>query len=74
VLREVKPTWGELYAYPQVSEWAMDDVFFNVDDWLAQEVAQEFAIPVICGNGHEQAHWHVEYRVRHHRRLRLTTS
>jgi HK97 family phage major capsid protein len=54
-LREVVPTHGELYAYPQVSEWALDDMFFNVEAWLAEEVAQEFAIQegdaVIRGNG-----------------------
>lgn len=54
-LREVTPTMGELYAYPQASEWSLDDVFFNVESWLAEEVAQEFAIAegtaVISGNG-----------------------
>lgn len=55
LLREVTPTHGELYAYPQVSEWSLDDVFFNVEAWLADEVAQEFALQegdaVIRGNG-----------------------
>ena len=54
-LREVTPTHGELYAYPQVSEWSLDDVFFNVETWLSEEVAQEFALQegsaVISGNG-----------------------
>lgn len=54
-LREVTPTHGELYAYPQVSEWSLDDIFFNVESWLAEEVAQEFAyqegVAVISGNG-----------------------
>jgi HK97 family phage major capsid protein len=54
-LREAVPTHGELYAYPQASEWALDDMFFDVSAWLAQEVAQEFAIEegeaVISGNG-----------------------
>lgn len=54
-LREVVPTNGELYAYPQVSEWALDDIFFNVESWLTDEVAQEFAyqegLAVISGNG-----------------------
>lgn len=54
-LREVVPTHGELYAYPQVSEWALDDMFFNVESWLAEEVAQEFAyqegVAVISGSG-----------------------
>ncbi len=54
-LREITPTFGELYAYPQVSEWALDDMFFSVENWLAEEVAQEFAVQegtaVISGNG-----------------------
>jgi HK97 family phage major capsid protein len=54
-LREVVPTHGELYAYPQVSEWSLDDIFFNVESWLTDEVAQEFALQegaaVISGNG-----------------------
>ena len=54
-LREVTPTHGELYAYPQVSEWSLDDIFFDVSSWLAEEVAQEFAqqegTAVISGNG-----------------------
>lgn len=54
-LREVVPTHGELYALPQISEWAADDIFFNVENWLAEEVAQEFAyqegVAVISGDG-----------------------
>jgi HK97 family phage major capsid protein len=54
-LREVVPTFGELYAYPQASEWSLDDIFFNVEQWLADEVASEFAIAegdaVITGSG-----------------------
>lgn len=55
LLREVTPTRGELYAYPKASEWALDDIFFNVESWLAEEVAQEFAyqegVAVISGDG-----------------------
>lgn len=43
LLREIAPTMGELYAYPQTTEWALDDAFFNVGNWLAEEVAREFA-------------------------------
>lgn len=54
-LREITPTFGELYAYPQASEWSLDDMLFDVGDWLAQEVAQEFALQegaaVLTGNG-----------------------
>lgn len=54
-LRERAPTFGELYAYPQVSEWALDDIFFDVGAWLTEDVAMDFAqaegIAVISGNG-----------------------
>ena len=49
---------GELYAYPKASNWALDDVFFAVDQWLAEEVAQVFAEyegeAVIRGTGSDQ--------------------
>lgn len=54
-LREVAPTHGEIYAYPQVSEWSLDDIFFNVEAWLTESVARSFAkeegTAVISGNG-----------------------
>jgi HK97 family phage major capsid protein len=54
-LRERAPTHGELYAYPQVSEWSLDDVFFSVEGWLTEAVARQFAreegSAVITGNG-----------------------
>jgi len=54
-LRDVVPTFGELYAYPQVSEWALDDLGFNVENWLTENVADEFAYQegeaVIRGTG-----------------------
>lgn len=53
--RERAPTHGEIYAYPQVSNWALEDIPFNVESWLAEEVAETFAIEeataVISGNG-----------------------
>lgn len=53
-LRERAPTFGELYAYPQASEWSLDDIFFDVEGWLTGEVAEQFAIQeaeaVIRGN------------------------
>ena len=42
-LREIVPTFGELYAYPQVSEWSLDDIFFDVEGWLTDSVSEEFA-------------------------------
>lgn len=57
-LREITPTHGELYAYPQVSEWSLDDVFFNVESWLSESVGESFAVAeatsVLTGNGTNQ--------------------
>ncbi len=54
-LRQVTPTQGEIYAYPTVSEWSLDDIFFNVPEWLSNRVARSFAIEegdaVIRGDG-----------------------
>ena len=43
-LQQVIPTFGEQYCYPQVSELARDDVFFDIQGFLAEEVAQEMAL------------------------------
>jgi HK97 family phage major capsid protein len=57
-LREIAPTHGELYAYPQASEWSLDDIFFNVEGWLSEAVGESFAVAeataVISGNGTNQ--------------------
>jgi HK97 family phage major capsid protein len=54
-LREVAPTMGTVYAYPTASEESVQDIFFNVSDWLVQEAADEFAsaeaTAIISGNG-----------------------
>lgn len=42
-LFDIKPTMGELYANPQATQQMLDDVFFNVEQWLADEIATEFA-------------------------------
>jgi HK97 family phage major capsid protein len=52
-LRSQKPTWGELYAYPQVSEWSIQDLQFNVADWLTSDVAEGMAeaLSTVIWNG-----------------------
>lgn len=42
-LRNVKPTWGELYAYPQASNFSLEDIFFDVQAWLTQDIADGMA-------------------------------
>lgn len=54
-LTQVTPTWGEIYAFPFSSQWALDDIYFNVEDWLINNIAREFAkqenIAFTTGNG-----------------------
>lgn len=40
---DVSPAMGEVYANPQATQVMLDDVFFNAEQWLAEEVALEFA-------------------------------
>jgi HK97 family phage major capsid protein len=54
-LRERAPTWGELYAYPKASEHALQDVFFDVVNWITNDVAEgqavELSTVILSGNG-----------------------
>jgi HK97 family phage major capsid protein len=53
-LRVRTPKWGELYARPQATDWAVMDIP-RAEAWLAESVADEFisaeGIAVISGNG-----------------------
>src|SRR4051794_12940663 len=40
---EVVPASGELYANPAASQQMLDDAMFDVEKWLANEMATEFA-------------------------------
>jgi len=52
---EVAPTFGTIYAYPFATEESLDDVFFNVQDWLTSEALEAFAVgegeAIVSGNG-----------------------
>jgi HK97 family phage major capsid protein len=54
-LREIVPTGGEIFAYPQTTNWALEDVFFDVRAWLVESCADRFArlegSAVISGDG-----------------------
>lgn len=58
VLRERAPTWGELYAYPKASNWSLADIFFNVEQWLTESIAEGMAVGLATsiwnGNGSGQ--------------------
>lgn len=40
---EIAPPMGELYANPSASQAMLDDAQFDVEEWLAGEIALEFA-------------------------------
>ncbi len=40
---EIAPPMGELYANPAASQAMLDDAAFDVEAWLADEIASEFA-------------------------------
>ncbi|WP_375393685.1 phage major capsid protein [uncultured Sphingomonas sp.] len=43
VFAEIAPPMGELYANPAASQTMLDDAAFDVEAWLADEIATEFA-------------------------------
>ncbi|HEX7871864.1 MAG TPA: phage major capsid protein [Sphingobium sp.] len=55
VFNEIAPPSGELYANPAASQAMLDDVQFDVETWLASEIAEEFAkaegTAFVSGNG-----------------------
>ena len=55
VFREIVPSFGELYANPAASQAMLDDAAFDVEAWLAHEIATEFARAegqaFVAGNG-----------------------
>lgn len=52
---EIVPSFGELYANPAATQAMLDDAAFDVEAWLADEIATEFAkaegAAFINGNG-----------------------
>lgn len=42
-LRQIAPTWGELYSYLFATSWAVEDTFFDVENWLINTTAEQFA-------------------------------
>ena len=55
VFNEVAPPMGDLYANPAASQAMLDDAMFDVESWLADEIAREFAAAegaaFVSGNG-----------------------
>ncbi|AOY00108.1 phage major capsid protein [Jeongeupia sp. USM3] len=42
-LASVAPFFGELYANPKATQKSLDDMYFDAEAWLGEEVALEFA-------------------------------
>ena len=55
VFNEIAPSMGELYANPAASQAMLDDAAFDVEGWLAEEIAAEFGraegAAFVSGNG-----------------------
>lgn len=43
-IAECAPTFGELAAKPQATTHSLDDLFFNVEEWLIRKATEQFAI------------------------------
>lgn len=56
--QEIAPPSGELYANPSASQAMLDDAVFDLEAWLASEIAGEFAraegAAFVSGNGTNQ--------------------
>lgn len=54
-LGECAPTFGELAAKPETTRHSLEDLFFDVESWLTEAAAEQFAIAegiaFISGNG-----------------------
>ena len=42
-IAQLEAYMGELYSNPQATQQSLDDIHFNVEQWLSEEVAREFA-------------------------------
>lgn len=42
-LQEIIPPLGEIYANPAATQSMLDDANFNVENWLSEELAEEFS-------------------------------
>lgn len=55
VFNEIAPPMGDLFANPAASQAMLDDAAFDVETWLADEIAREFAraegAAFVGGNG-----------------------
>lgn len=43
-LAQITPSFGEIYANPEVTQKALDDIFFNVESELAADISESFSV------------------------------
>lgn len=65
VMVEIAPPMGELFANPAASQAMLDDAAFDVETWLADEIAMEFAkaegAAFVNGNGVNRPRGFLQY-------------
>ena len=42
-LGQVEPPMGEIFAKPRASQTLLDDAYVNIESWIAESIAEEFA-------------------------------
>jgi len=51
----VENAGGDLYCFPKATQWALDDIRFNAEAWLSNEIGLEMAsriqAAIVTGNG-----------------------
>ncbi|MBL4801734.1 MAG: phage major capsid protein [Emcibacter sp.] len=66
-LQEIVPPLGEIYANPAATQTMLDDVNFNVEKWLSEELAEEFSYQengaFVNGNGVNKPKGFLQYTV-----------
>lgn len=64
-LAQVSAVMGEIYANPQATQQSLDDIFFNAEAWIMQELADAFAIgegaAFVTGNGTKKPKGFLDY-------------
>ncbi len=64
---EVAPPMGEIYANPAATQQMLDDAMFDVEGWLATEIAADFAraegVAFVSGSGVSQPKGFLTYPV-----------
>ncbi len=67
VFNEIVPSMGELFANPSASQAMLDDAMFDVETWLGEEIAREFAraegIAFVTGDGTNRPKGFLSYGV-----------